>query len=53
MDFLGVVEELIGKLGFPIAICIILLIQNTKLHQLLENNTLAIKELTLKLDKEK
>lgn len=60
MDF-SIISELVQGVGFPIAVCIALFYQNennnknyrellSKMDNTIDNNTLALKELSVKLD---
>ena len=41
-----VITKLIGSVGFPIACCIIMFIQNSKLRDTLNENTQVLKDLS-------
>lgn len=50
MEFVEIFKELITSVGFPIACCVVLFMQNNKFVDAINSNTEALKSLIEKVD---
>lgn len=51
MEIIDIITKLISNVGFPIACCIVMFYQNSKLKDCLERNTQVLGELKDKIEK--